>query len=358
MIESLLRSQGNDLALIHVPMRFSARVEAVGRFSPVKLAKLLGLVLRILIARCKGATVLYYPPASPHWVPVLRDVVALLATRWAFHSTVFHFHAAGLGEFLDRVPKPLRWLLLSAYRSPDVTIRLAGLSPSDGRALGTRLDVVIPNGIPDVAGSFPRRKHGVDRPLQVLFVGALRESKGVLVVLESMRRLRATGRSVQAELVGDFGSADFAAQARAMLDHELLNDCVRIRTGMSGAEKWRTYARSDIFCFPTHYAAENMSLVVLEAMQFGLPVVTTQWRALPAMVEDGVNGFLVPTRDANAVARRLAVLLDDCDLRTQMGSAGRQRFLERHSEPAFHQAMTRVLLRTGQHRAHGPLDAK
>jgi glycosyltransferase involved in cell wall biosynthesis len=100
-------------------------------------------------------------------------------------------------------------------------------------------------------------------------------------------------------------------------------------------EKADLYTRSDIFCFPTHYEAEGMPLVILEAMSAGLPVVSTTWRSIPNVVTDGHDGALVEPGDTGALAHHLARLSIDEALRQTMGSAARDTFDRRFSPQRF-----------------------
>jgi glycosyltransferase involved in cell wall biosynthesis len=111
--------------------------------------------------------------------------------------------------------------------------------------------------------------------------------------------------------------------------------------------KWKAYAGADIFCFPTHYSAESFGLVAVEAMIFGLPVVATNWRGLPDIVVDGETGFLVPPKDASAIAERLKILVSDPDLRAAMGAAGRKRYEEKFTVDKFRVRMESVLASVG-----------
>jgi glycosyltransferase involved in cell wall biosynthesis len=58
-----------------------------------------------------------------------------------------------------------------------------------------------------------------------------------------------------------------------------------------GIEKWTAYRCADIFCFPTYYGPETFGNVLLEAMMFELPTVSTRWRAIPDIVVEGETGF-------------------------------------------------------------------
>src|SRR5690606_26961737 len=68
--------------------------------------------------------------------------------------------------------------------------------------------------------------------------------------------------------------------------------------------------------------------VILEAMAMQLPVVSTEHSGIPEVVTNGVNGLLVPAGQAPPLAQGLAKLLDEADLRQQMGVGGRQMVQE------------------------------
>jgi len=84
------------------------------------------------------------------------------------------------------------------------------------------------------------------------------------------------------------------------------------------------FARADVFVLPS--LAEGMALAALEAMACGIPVVTTAAAGSP--VRQGIEGFLVPERDPQALADRVQQLLDDRALRSRLGAAARQRAAE------------------------------
>jgi glycosyltransferase involved in cell wall biosynthesis len=67
---------------------------------------------------------------------------------------------------------------------------------------------------------------------------------------------------------------------------------VRYLGFVSGRQKARVFAESDCFCFPSYYHAESFGLVLVEAMAFGLPVVTTRWRSLPELFPADYPGLV------------------------------------------------------------------
>ena len=81
---------------------------------------------------------------------------------------------------------------------------------------------------------------------------------------------------------------------------------------------------SDIIVLPTYYP-EGIPRVLIEAAAMGKPIVSTTIPGVAEIVEDGVNGTLVPPRDANALASAIEELLDRPELRSEYGAAGRRK---------------------------------
>lgn len=89
-------------------------------------------------------------------------------------------------------------------------------------------------------------------------------------------------------------------------------------------------AAMDVFTLPSY--REGMPRSIIEAMHMGLPVVATDIRGSREEVVKEKTGLLVPTRDAIALGQAFARLVDDADLRTRMGAAGRARAIELYDE--------------------------
>ena len=344
MIEALLQGTYSKVKLFHVRLAFSEDMESVGKFAPRKLWVLFTTIVRVWSARFRyGTHVLYYPPSGPNMVPVLRDIILLCATRLLFRRTIFHFHAGGVSSFAAALPAPLRPLYRLAYNRPWMTIRTAPQNPEDGKNLGAVHDLVIPNGIPDMRGTVPERNAKADEPITILFTGVLIPSKGVQVLLEAFHRLIATGANARLELMGKWGDAAFRRDCEAFVAEHGLTDRISFLGVKRDREKFEHFAGCDIFCFPSYFEAESFGLVLVEAMQFAKPVVTTAWRGIPSVAQDGVNGFVVPVHDPAAVAERLIRLARDPALRNRMGQEGRRIFEERFTLERFRHNMEEAL---------------
>ena len=101
---------------------------------------------------------------------------------------------------------------------------------------------------------------------------------------------------------------------------------------MTGKAKNVFLGQADIFVFPTYYPPEGHPWVVVEAMAFGLPVITTDHGAISESVYDGINGFIVEKQNPRMIANRLLTLLNNREMRRDLGSASRKLYLERFTE--------------------------
>lgn len=352
MTRYLLEGDYRSIRLHHVRMAFSSDLQEVGSFRFAKLLHLAALIVRIWAARLRtGSPVLYYPPAGPNRVPFLRDCVLLGLTRWLFKKTVFHFHANGLSTLYPELPLPLRLIFRWIYGRPDLSIRVSSSGPDDAGFIQSKKTAVVPNCIPDMASSqdaaLPR---GNDRPV-ILYLGSLFEEKGVLVLLEACAALKSRNVPFLCRLAGRAESPGFAAKLDQEVRRYGLESEVQLCGQVTGEAKWNLLRQADLFCFPSFYASEGCPLVILEAFQFGIPVVSTHWRGIPDLVTEGETGFLTPPRNPAAVAEALERLAGNPALREAMGRKARMHYEQHFRLGTFQSRMEALLLATARGQA-------
>ena len=349
MIEKTLRgSYGDKVELHHVRLGFSRRMDQIGKVRLAKIVELFRVLSCIVIGRVKHrAKVLYYFPAGPNIVPILRDIALLLPTRWMFRKTIFHFRASGLSEYYQALPAVLKPVLRMVYFEPDIGVRLSKFAPEDPKILKAKHEYIVPNGIED---AFSEYLEACERATEdkkrdghyITYIGILSESKGIKILLEACTILAGQGISFLVNLVGEFESANFENSVRGYCVENRLNDKVIFHGVLTGCEKYRIIASSDIFCFPSFFESETAPVSALEALCFGIPVVATRWRGIPSLIEDEVVGLLVPIRDPDAVAQKLRLLMRDPGLRNEMARRGRKRYLESFAIDIYYRNMQRV----------------
>lgn len=344
MIQKLLDSDLPGVDLYFVPMSFSSDMDEIGRFRWKKLFRLPVLVGKIWKARfTTGSRILYYPPGGESLTGICRDASVLICCRMLFNKTLFHVHAGGFTDVAGQTPWLVRKLAFMAYNKPDVVIQLTKKSPPDAKRIHAREIVCIPNGLSDEAGDINFSSRSSNNVVRLLYIGVVGPSKGIVVLLNACAELARRNVDFTISIVGRFYSPEFECTCREFVKEHHLENCVVFTGVLIGDDKWRLFRESDIFCFPTHFESENQSLVILEAMQFGLPCVASDWRGISSMIKDGENGFLVPIKCPVALADKIAVLAHDHELRVKMGVQSRKRFLEQFTEQIWRKNMNRVL---------------
>ena len=149
----------------------------------------------------------------------------------------------------------------------------------------------------------------------VLFVGRMDQEKRVDELIKAFATLPA-GVHARLELIGD---GPERAAWTALTESLGVTDRVRFRGFVSEDDLIDAYARAAVFCMPG--IAELQSLVTLEAMASGTPVVAADAMALPHLVRPGRNGWLYTPGDVLELSTRLSALLTDPGLRRRMGTA-------------------------------------
>jgi starch synthase len=148
-----------------------------------------------------------------------------------------------------------------------------------------------------------------DGPLRVLFVGSLSQRKGIADVFDSVGRM---GRHAALTVIGRKTGSACKPLDEALARCRWIPSLPRERI----LEEMR---RHDVLVFPSLF--EGFGLVVTEALSQGLPVITTMHTCGPDVIEEGVEGFLVPIRDSAAIMEKLERLARDRNLLEEMSQA-------------------------------------
>jgi glycosyltransferase involved in cell wall biosynthesis len=340
MIQRILEGSYHEVVLTHVRMHFSNEMGEIGRFRIAKLAELFRVFFGILEARFKGAEVLYYPPAGPNFIPAFRDIFLLISTRFLFRATIFHFHASGLSQLIAQTHRLTKFFLQRAYFYPEIAIRLSPSTDEDAKAIRARRELIVPYGIPDDASKVPKVE-SVEGELTVLFAGVLREDKGILILIEACAQLKHRGVRFKTVCMGSFFSDEIRSRINGLLLEADMKDRFTFPGVLTGSAKLQAFRNADIFCFPTFFEAEAFPVVLLEALNFGLPIVSTQWRGVPDLVDDRC-ALLVEPKDANAIAGALQEVMSNSDMRRRMGEASRTRYESDFTVERFHKQFEHI----------------
>ncbi len=159
-----------------------------------------------------------------------------------------------------------------------------------------------------------RNRLGLDPDtFYVIFVGSLVERKGLAYLIDAVKRIRRD--NVCLLILGD-------GELREKVEHEAMEDKQIIFLGYK--RNAVEYAKaSDLLVLPSIY--EGLPNVVLEAMAIGTPVVATNIYGIPELIQDNVNGLLVPPKNVEEIAMAITHMIDDPDTSRQFATISRER---------------------------------
>ena len=165
------------------------------------------------------------------------------------------------------------------------------------------------------------------RTFRVISIGWLRWMKGFEWGVEAIRRLVLAGVPAEFTIVGNDPKDEVGEPSeRHRIIHAAadagLEEAVRLVERVPSREVARMLQESHVLLVPS--LDEGLPTVVLEAMASGVPVVATDCGGVSEALTDGVEGFIVPPRDSDALADALTRLWQDPALRQSMGEAGRR----------------------------------
>ena len=379
-----------------VNLSTSRRMDEIGKGGAKKLLRFAGsfflLFYKLLVHRYD----LCYLAITCHGVGFLKDAPFVLLCKLFGRKVVIHQHNKGMSGCIDRWPyrwlipyiyKRARVLLLSWHLYPDiaqavkreqvmicangiaaeqqvncddsqVNVALPRLNAAEQRLIATGSQVNVAeqrlkdtqsqgDDSPATALRFTSSSAAINRseaaslPVNLLFLSNLIPSKGVYVLLDACKMLMDRGVAFQCNFVGGESKEMDCRMFEQAVWERRLEGWVLYHGPKYGEEKEQYWRMADVFVQPTY--EDCFPLTILEAMQHGLPVVSTDEGAVPDMVADGENGFICRRKDAEGLAQALERLLQDEALRHRMGAEGYRRYKENFTLQCFEHRFTEIL---------------
>ncbi len=325
----------------HVNAQFSRGLEDIGVFQSMKLARLVFHCFEAIWCHFRyGVENFYYVPAPGKSIAVYRDWVVMLLCRPFFKRVIFHWHAAGLAKWLETtVTIRTRSATYHRMGDADLSIVLSDFNRRDAEKLLAKRVAIVSGGIPDPCPQFekeilPSRKKRIAlrkkifageisnvndavKIVNVLFLAHCTRQKGAFDTVGAIalanEKLAGENSPLRFRLtmIGAFASETEEKELREIANHRDVKNFVEILGFVPVERKEQALRDADIFCFPTYYLAENQPGNLLEAMAFGLPIVTTRWRSIPEMLPENYPGIVDPKSPAQiAAALRVAAMAD------------------------------------------------
>ena len=322
-----------------VNLSTSRSMSEIGRWTFRKLPIFLSIVFSVVRNLLKKRYDLCYIALAARGYAFYKDFVLVGLAKLFGVRVVCHLHSKGVSTRQCR--RFDDFLYRRVFANSSVILLSPRLYADVQKYVTPDRAHYCPNGIRCADGTLVAR-HEDSAKVEILFLSNMIESKGVLILLEACRELKARGHSFLCRFIGaqrDITKDRFYAE----ISEYRLAEYVSYEGAQYGRAKHRFLARADILVLPTYYHYECFPLVLLEAMQFALPVVSTYEGGIPDIVEDGRTGYLCPQGDAMALADKLEILIMDGSLRKRMGAAGHRKYIKEFTAERFENRLRDIL---------------
>ncbi len=172
---------------------------------------------------------------------------------------------------------------------------------------------VVQYGSPDSLPAMPEKRNAAKDPLRLLFAGRIGQRKGIGYLLKAMQQL--DRKDVELILMGEI-----VGNPEVYRPYEKL---FRYQSPRPYNELLSMMQSCDMLVLPTLF--EGQALVILEAMRCGLPILTTPNSGATNLIQDQIEGFIVPIRSVDALVEKIQWAVDHRDLLYEMGQSARKR---------------------------------
>lgn len=171
---------------------------------------------------------------------------------------------------------------------------------------------------------FKERHRPHHSQIRIVTTGRLVEKKGIEYGIRAVAKLAKRYPNIEYKIIGD---GELKEHFQQLIEKLQITEKVKLLSWKNQPEIIEILDNSDIFMAPSVTASDgNQDAPVntlKEAMLMGLPVIGTHHGGIPELVKDGISGFLVPERDAEAIADKITYLIEHPEIWLQMGKAGR-----------------------------------
>ena len=301
-----------------------------------QLSNLIKLYVTVLCRLIQNRyDLVYITPCSSGFVGFYKDFGLCMMSKVFSEKVIYHFNDKGISTNRN-LPLFIKKLFFANVK---VILSSPLLYYDIEKQVGRDRVYYCAYGIPDDVKS-----NGKNEPkglVTILFFAHMLKVKGVFDLLQACVILNNRGVDFVCNFVGSWYDIE-EEEFLTFLRKNKIEGKIFFLGPQYGPDKERVLSGADIFSLPTFYPMECFPLGILEAMRWGLPVVTTNEGAIPEIIDDGKNGFIINKNDPEALADKLQYLISNEGVRREMGKAGRRKFEDKYTLEKFENRIVEI----------------
>lgn len=327
--EILLKSElKNKFEIIHLDTKINDSISSFGKWSYGKILRNIEVYFKMfkLLRQHKPHIVLV--PISQTTTGFIKDSIFIVLASLYKSKIIIQLRGSNIQNWLSKSNKSTNtYFKIILKKTKGVIVLGKNLKYLFENYFKNEDIYVIPNG-----GNYlipKKNKHSTE--IKILYFSNLLESKGVEDVFNAISILNKQKLShrFSIDFVGAWNSDIIKNRCTQLLEKEMLP--IQIHLPTSGTNKINFLSNADIFIFPPR-DPEGHPWAIVEAMAASLPIISTNKGAIIESVIDTKNGFIVPEKNPEMIAQKLKLLIENSELREQMGVASKKLYLENFTE--------------------------
>ncbi|RKD86354.1 glycosyltransferase [Mangrovibacterium diazotrophicum] len=320
----------------NIKLNKSVRFDEVGKLTGKKLIASLGLTWQIVKTVRKFKPDLVYLMPSTAGVAFYRDFGSALVLKLMKQKIVYHVRTH-IND--DDIENKVRFFYFkNAFKNSTVIVLGQELKTALVNFTSSEKVKILPNAIAKSVSDIEYRKIEAERlkfkTLNLLFLSNMMRDKGWLKALKVAKLLKDADADFHFRFAGSWPSHSEETEFYKFLNRHQLNDCVSYIGFVDGNRKREILAKSDLLIFPTEYRHEALPRVIIEAMEFGIPVIANSIAAIPSTIVDNYTGFLLTENTPEEIISKLEYF-NSKEVIGVMGSCARKRYLDYYELEGF-----------------------
>lgn len=328
----------NSYECDYINLSTSRRMDEIGKGSFFKIWRFSLSLIKTLWLLIIHRYDICFISITCHGKGFIKDLPFAILCKIFGKKIILHQENKGMSRDVDRWP--YSWLMPLIYKNAKVVLLSWLLYPDIEKVVRREQVVICPNCASPILSK--EEDIGACEPY-ILFLGNMIISKGVLFLLDALEVLRKKEVNFHCIFVGNETDEINRNVFQKEVGKRRLDEFVEFLGPKVGEEKREVFDRAGIFVFPTFYHNECFPLVLLEAMQAKLPIVTTDEGAIADIVEDGVNGLICDRNSPDSLAACIHKLIIDNELRQKYGQAGFEKYQREYTIQTFEKRIVKIL---------------
>lgn len=328
-----------------IKIKSSQRIDEIGKFSAFKIFAMIELFFKVCLRLVGFRPKVIYYTISPHGFAFYRDVLVLIPVkfyRFLTNSELFyHYHARGIDKFV--VSSKFKRTLTNFVISNTNIIFISELLRSEVQNLkGYKKIYFLQNGVENTLSSeefdtIVHLRSQLDNT-RVLYLSNMIREKGYDIVLDLALKFKSLNLNIKFDFAGGWASQEDEQYFKSFVEQHKLYDVVTYNGLVLGEDKKALFSKSTLFIFPSQYRREVFPLSILEALSYGLPVLSFNIGATSDIINEKIG---ILTNKAS-IFEDLNMMIEK--FQSEMAYTNcRATFIEQYTLDAFERNLVKIL---------------